>query len=69
MSTFQENGLQLLKSVEEQMAAAYAERESRIRLAAYFKAKRRNFAPGHALEDWAAAEQEVDLASTPLPRP
>ena len=28
--------------------------------AAYFRAERRNFAPGHELEDWVAAEAEVD---------
>jgi hypothetical protein len=31
-------------------------RERRIREAAYFKAERRGFAPGHELEDWLAAE-------------
>jgi len=28
--------------------------------AAYFRAERRNFAPGHEMEDWVAAEGEVD---------
>ena len=36
------------------------DRESMIRTAAYFRAQRRNFESGHALEDWLAAEQEVD---------
>jgi hypothetical protein len=27
---------------------------------AYFKAERRGFAPGHEIEDWLAAEDEVD---------
>ena len=27
---------------------------------AYLKAERRGFAPGHELEDWLAAEEEVD---------
>jgi hypothetical protein len=44
------------------------ERARHIREAAYFKAERRGFAPGHELEDWVAAEQEVDRASRPLPR-
>lgn len=30
-----------------------------IEAAAYRRAAERNFAPGHALEDWLAAEQEV----------
>lgn len=44
------------------------ERERRIRETAYFKAERRGFTPGHELEDWIAAEQEVDRASPSLPR-
>ena len=34
---------------------------------AYFKAERRGFAPGHELEDWLAAEREVEklLAEAP----
>ena len=31
-----------------------------IAKAAYFHAERRGFAPGHELEDWLAAENEVD---------
>jgi hypothetical protein len=43
------------------------ERRSMIERAAYFRAERRNFEPGHELEDWVAAEAEVDrkLARTP----
>jgi hypothetical protein len=44
------------------------ERKRRIREAAYFKAERRGFPPGHALDDWLEAEQDVDAASRPLPR-
>jgi hypothetical protein len=36
------------------------ERWSMIAQAAYFRAEQRNFAPGHELEDWVAAEGEVD---------
>jgi hypothetical protein len=31
-----------------------------IARAAYFRAERRNFAPGQELQDWVAAETEVD---------
>jgi hypothetical protein len=31
-----------------------------IREAAYFRAEHREFAPGHELEDWLAAEREID---------
>ena len=48
----------------ERMAAAVAdsraaERRSMIANAAYFRAERRGFEPGHELEDWLAAEIEV----------
>ena len=36
------------------------ERQRMIREAAYARYARRNFAEGHALEDWLAAEAEVD---------
>lgn len=32
--------------------------DAKIAELAYFKAKSRNFEPGHELEDWYAAEQE-----------
>lgn len=41
-------------------------REERIRVAAYFKAERRGFVPGHELDDWLAAEEEEDSRSRPL---
>jgi hypothetical protein len=49
------------------LAQLWQEREQRIRVAAYFKAEKRGFAPGHELDDWLAAEEEVDAASRPLP--
>lgn len=36
------------------------ERLAMIREAAYYKAEKRNFAPGHDAEDWAAAERDID---------
>jgi hypothetical protein len=36
-------------------------REERIRLAAYFRAERRGFISGAELDDWLAAEAEVDV--------
>jgi len=35
-------------------------REQMIALAAYYRAQRRNFDPGHELEDWLEAEAEVN---------
>ena len=39
---------------------ASADRLKRIAEAAYKRAQQRNFAPGHDLEDWLAAEKEID---------
>jgi hypothetical protein len=35
-----------------------------IAKAAYFRAQQRNFEPGHELQDWLAAESEVDRRIT-----
>lgn len=45
-------------------------REDMIRTTAYLLAERRGFDPGHELEDWLAAEQQVDswLANRGPPR-
>lgn len=47
-----------------------AERDDRVRMAAYFRAERRGFAPGYEWDDWLAAEAEVNaLADTrPVPK-
>lgn len=38
----------------------YERRNAKVREAAYFHAQARGFAPGHDLEDWLAAEHDVD---------
>ncbi len=38
----------------------HEDRHASIAEAAYFRAELRGFAPGHELEDWLAAEEEVD---------
>lgn len=51
-------------AVNAEVTAAVAER-------AYFRALNRGFAPGHELDDWLAAEREVNAlltASAPAPR-
>jgi hypothetical protein len=35
-------------------------REALIATAAYYRAEKRGFLPGHEAEDWLAAEREVD---------
>jgi hypothetical protein len=41
-------------------SAAQSWRENMVREAAYFRFLHRGCGPGRALEDWAAAEREVD---------
>jgi hypothetical protein len=50
-------------TAEKAVPASFTDPEQRAALiaeAAYFRAERRNFAPGHETEDWLAAEAEVD---------
>jgi hypothetical protein len=39
--------------------APAAQREALIATAAYFRAQKRGFEPGHELDDWLAAEAEI----------
>lgn len=39
-------------------------RHEMIARAAYFRAERRGFAPGHELDDWLGAEAEIDTGLT-----
>ena len=41
-------------------SAAAEKREQMIAVAAYFRAERRGFCPGFELDDWLAAEADVD---------
>lgn len=43
----------------------YKTRAEAVAEAAYLRAERRGFAPGHELEDWLAAEKEVDASLLP----
>lgn len=40
--------------------ASAEERQQMIAVAAYFRAQGRNFEPGQEVEDWLAAEAEID---------
>jgi tRNA isopentenyl-2-thiomethyl-A-37 hydroxylase MiaE len=42
------------------MIVSESERRSMIELAAYLRAEARHFEAGHEVEDWLAAEAEVD---------
>jgi Protein of unknown function (DUF2934) len=44
---------------------APSDRDIRVRMAAYFRAERRGFAPGHEIEDWLAAEAELNGQGQP----
>jgi hypothetical protein len=41
------------------VAATSPDRAELVRMAAYFRAEQRGFAPGYEIEDWLAAEAEV----------
>ena len=57
----QAKGTRTAKAKAPQRAAVAAEdRRAMIAEAAYLRAERRGFAPGHETEDWLAAEVEVD---------
>jgi hypothetical protein len=43
-----------------QAEARVANHQVKVALAAYFIAERRGFEPGHELDDWLAAEAEID---------
>lgn len=45
-----------------ELATPSTERHARIAEAAYRRAEQRGFAPGYELEDWLAAEREVDAS-------
>jgi hypothetical protein len=54
---------------QEQILSVYQEdpemdfdREARIAQLAYYKAEQRGFEPGHELEDWYSAEQEINVS-------
>jgi DUF2934 family protein len=49
----------------ERPEADSVERRSSIALAAYFIAEKRGFAPGHELDDWLAAEAEIEGGDLP----
>ncbi len=48
---------------EDQTSEAREARDAKVRETAYFRAQARGFEPGHELEDWIAAEHEVDVRS------
>jgi type III secretory pathway component EscU len=52
---------------EQSMSELEMERRLKdIEAAAYLKAERRGFTPGHETEDWLDAEREVDEAAQPI---
>jgi hypothetical protein len=62
-------------ATDAQAVVTLEDRRRMIEAAAYFRAERRGFEPGHELADWFAAEAEVDLIllavpeGRPVPKP
>lgn len=57
------------QSGDEGQSASKLQMERRLKdieAAAYLKAERRGFTPGHEMEDWLDAEREVDEAAQPV---
>jgi hypothetical protein len=50
---------EIVRMAEAEAASRAAERREMIAIAAYLRAEKRGFEPGHELEDWYAAEMEV----------
>lgn len=55
----QKNPLPLI-GLDTSVESCDTDKFSRTALCAYYKAQRRNFAPGHDIEDWLDAEAEVE---------
>lgn len=54
-------GARRIRAISVSVTSRYHEdRHASIALAAYFRSESRGFAPGHEVEDWLAAEEEVD---------
>ena len=54
-------GTRRIRAISVSVTSRYHEdRHASIALAAYFRSESRGFAPGHEVEDWLAAEEEVD---------
>jgi hypothetical protein len=53
-------GTRTAKATSPPRAISADDRRAMIAEAAYLRAERRGFAPGHETEDWLAAEVEVD---------
>ncbi len=54
-------GHEIQEISSDQPCKASSDLHARIAVAAYYKAERRAFIPGHDLDDWLGAEQEVLL--------
>jgi len=46
-----------------------ADHQVKVAMAAYFIAEKRGFEPGHELDDWLAAEAEIDTAAAVVLKP
>ncbi len=55
------------KSPARAATAVVPDRLRMVEIAAYFRAERRGFEPGRELEDWIAAEAEVEAQLAPAP--
>jgi hypothetical protein len=52
-------GMPISKAMVDQLCTP-GDRHEMIARAAYYRSQRRGFAPGHELDDWLAAEHDID---------
>jgi hypothetical protein len=52
----------LTATAKKESTPASVSRTELVAMAAYYRAEKRSFSPGAELEDWLAAEREVDAA-------
>lgn len=58
----------VLSMIADEAGARDIEHLQRVATAAYFMSQKRGFEPGHELDDWLAAEQEIAAAQLPALR-
>lgn len=57
-----DNSMEQEQALNQEEPEPNSDRNARIAEIAYFKAEQRGFAPGHELDDWYEAEQEINIS-------
>jgi hypothetical protein len=57
-----DNSMDPEQALNQEEAETNSDQSARIAELAYFKAEQRGFEPGHELDDWYEAEQEINIS-------